>query len=123
MGRPRDAAGKWNAMHMAPDTDHAHAPRHPSGRERLAGRLAAGRIPPRALALPLAARRRVGRWRRVVAYLIALTLTPRFEASAVLMVTASKTGEQVASGLDVRNFRAFVQNQHARRRGDQGIRR
>ena len=48
----------------------------------------------------------------VVAYLIALTLTPRFEASAVLMVTASKTGEQVAtSGLDVRNFRAFVQNQ------------
>ena len=96
-------------MHMAPDTDHAH------GRDtRRAGNDSLGDSP---LAEYLHALWRF-RWllvggsivAAVVAYLIALTLTPRFEASAVLMVTASKTGEQVASGFDVRNFRAFVQN-------------
>jgi len=98
-------------MHMAPDTDHAHA--------RDARRGGNGSLGDSPLAEYLHALWRF-RWllvggsvvAAVVAYLIALTLTPRFEASAVLMVTASKTGEQVAtSGLDVRNFRAFVQNQ------------
>ena len=97
-------------MHMPPDTDHSHA------RDGL--RPEDGALGDSPLADYLHALWRF-RWllaggsvlAAVVTYMIALTLTPRFEASAVIMVTASKTGEQVASGLDVRNFRAFVQNQ------------
>jgi polysaccharide biosynthesis transport protein len=97
-------------MHMPPDTDHSHA------RDDLRPR--DGSLGDSPLAHYLDALWRF-RWllvggsvlAAVVTYVIALTLTPRFEATAVLMVTASKTGEQVASGLDVRNFRAFVQNQ------------
>jgi uncharacterized protein involved in exopolysaccharide biosynthesis len=109
-GRPRQRPATWNAMHMPPDTDHSHA------RDGL--RPEDGALGDSPLADYLHALWRF-RWllaggsvlAAVVTYMIALTLTPRFEASAVIMVTASKTGEQVASGLDVRNFRAFVQNQ------------
>ena len=81
-------------MHMPPDTDHPAPRRPPAGNDSL------GDSP---LAHYLHALWRF-RWllvggsvlAAVVTYLIALTLTPRFEATAVLMVTASKTGEQVA---------------------------
>ena len=47
-----------------------------------------------------------------VAYGIALTLTPRFQATATIMVTPSKAGEQAtAPQPDVRSFRAFLANQ------------
>ena len=98
-------------MHMAPDTDHSRA--------RDGFRPGDGPLGDSPLADYLQALWRF-RWLLIggsvlaaaIAYVVSLTLTPRFEASAVLMVTASKTGEQVASGtgLDVRNFRAFVQN-------------
>ena len=97
-------------MHMPPDTDHSHA------RDGL--RPGDGSLGDSPLADYLNAIWRF-RWllvggsvlAAVVTYVVALTLTPRFEASAVLMVTAPKTGDPVAAGLDVRNFRAFVQNQ------------
>jgi uncharacterized protein involved in exopolysaccharide biosynthesis len=47
----------------------------------------------------------------IAAYLVALTFEPRFEAIATLLVSPSKTGEQVAPDADVRNFRAFLENQ------------
>jgi len=47
----------------------------------------------------------------VVAYGVALLLPPRFEATATLMVSASKTGDAVAPQSEARTFRAFLENQ------------
>ena len=51
----------------------------------------------------------------LLAALVALALgmwaAPQFEATATLLVSQSKIGEQIGPSVDVRNYRAFVENQ------------